>query len=217
MAVSVEQAVLNVLTTYLAGTVTGGVTVRARWPSANTAPAAKSITCLQGGKTEYLITDFQAVNLTNVSTTQVKATWAIYQCTTPLRLDVWTTTDFALDDIRAQLSTLLNKGVSVISTNADPAAEGVSLSFSAADGYAGTISFMFEEATLSGDGPGYQRSEYRATIRGEARFCQTQDATTSRFVAIALKEKAHDGAPAPAGALSDIVTVTASGVTRTTG
>ena len=217
MAVSVEQAVLNVLSTYLAGVITGGVVVRSRWPSANTALPPKAITCLQAGKTEYLITDFQALALANVSTTQVKATWAIYQCTTPVRLDVWATTDFALDDLRAQLSVALNKGTSVISTNADPAAEGVSLSFAAADGYTGTISFMFEEATLIDSGDAYQRSEYRATFRGEARFCQTQDTTTSRFVAIALKEKAHDGSPAPAGQLNDIVTVTASGVTRTTG
>ena len=218
MAVSVAQAALNTLAAYLTANLTGGVTVRSHWPGPNAAATARSLTAIQAGVVQYDLCSVQALATVNQGAAQTAATWAVYQCRMPLQLDIWATSDFARDDLRAQLQTWLNKGTSIVSTNQDPAAEGVSLNFLAADGYTGLSHFICDDATLIDSPDAYQRSEYRATVRGEARFVQTAATVGPRLVSIAMKAKVHEAPTAVIGSLFDIVTVLpAGGTSRTTG
>lgn len=209
LRVSIPQAVHNALATYLSNVLLGGVTVTPRWPSATTASAEKVISVLRTGDVEYISSTVTPVSSTVTGPNTVQTVWAAFQCTMPMQLDVWARSEPARDDLIAQLGDALNAGTSVISATADPVAEGVVLNLG--DGYDGTAEYLLRTPRPMNVGEQVQRSEYRATSRGEARFVLTMRTTSPRILQLSLKQRLHESPTAPTSLLNDIVSITGSG------
>ena len=201
-----------------AANLVNGWTVYPQWPEANTQLAGKVITVIQSGVPQFDLCSRQTVAQNNKTSILATYTWSLYQVRLQMQLDIWCTSSVDRDDAHAQLDALLNKGVSLISSIADPVAEGVVLNFNAADGWNGTCDYIFDSPMPMWNPNDVQQVDYRSTSRGEARYALVESSDAARITSIIAKIKAHETAiPASSTQLNDITTITASGVTHTQG
>lgn len=181
MAVSIQQASLNALATWISAQVGGDITVAPRWPSADRKLPPKAVTIIPAGKridthldVRMLKTVPQIDDLTTITTWQVK------MCELPIQIDVWANTDPARDDILAQLDIALNAGEAALGGfNPDPANSGVLVNVG--DGWSSTTAdFTFDGPEVVSDDDAALRSEFRATILGTAYMMLTVDKLSAK-------------------------------------
>lgn len=216
--VSITQAVANAMATYLSAALTGGVIVQPRWPDANTRLPPRAVTVLLVGPPIYDMVQARPDTTTIVDATHVSTSWVVYNVRQPMQLDVWATSDASRDDIIAQLDNVMNVGQSALVNPIslpDPTGEGTTLNIG--NGWNGTADYIFDSPGRLDTADSVQRSEYRASAKGEAHMALSITAVSSRMNQIIFKEKVHEALTAPTTQLFDIVTITASGVTRTQG
>lgn len=214
--VSIQQAAANALQAYLASKLTG-VSVEQRWPDPHKRLPSKAVTILLSGRRRERAIDSRMINATNVGGAQSTSTWQFAFCEQDLQIDIWAVHDVDRDDLIAQLDNLLNAGQSVISTNADPVAEGVVLQLAdgwTANGTTTYVDFLFEGPNITDAPDAVQSSEFRGTIRGTASAMLTATATTARQAQIVFEQMLYDQAQS---ASYDKTTITSSGTTYSTG
>lgn len=182
MAVTVQQAAVNALVTYLRAELPD-VTVSAEWPASEAELPEQAITVLMAGKRQDTPADAQvmAIDGTGDSRTFI---WRVMTSTQPLQLDIWARYPAARDDLLAQLDEALHKGTlftihhGVPSCGSwEPTRDGVLLALAAGDGHVGYVDFTFDGADLNDTADAALRHEWRATITGEASMVLTVKTT----------------------------------------
>lgn len=216
LTVSIQQAASNVLAAYLRTELTD-VTTDQRWPDASKALPAKAITILMSGpRTEEKFDPYlsSTTELVPADPAQARFTWAVANITQSLQLDIWSTYEVVRDDILARLDDSLHKGEShTIGTfNSDPYRHGVLLALG--NGWTGNADFTFDAPQVDQTPDAVNKSEFRATLRGEARMVLTWTGQSARAASIQFRQRLREVDVASGS--YDLETITAIGTTHGT-
>jgi hypothetical protein len=220
--ISAQKACANALAQYIAATLAAqgnpDVVVSQHWPQASKALPRRAITVLEAGEAQRELTQ-ASVTLENVRTsTTADYMVQAYNARLPMQIDIWASSDVERDDLIARLDDMLNQGCSQLPGvfNPDAFSEGVTLPMGAntispsSTSWNGNSMFWFESFVETDTPDSTQRSEYRASARGEAQYVYVQTRTLDRLLGINLKLKAHEigaaGSP-PSTQLWDIYKV----------
>lgn len=222
-SVSVQQASLNALQAWLTQSLPKDWKISARWPDPERRLPAKAVTVIPAGPVEWTMVEPKVVGgPTSVGIAGSGAfTWLLRLGIMPVQMDVWSNTDVSRDDMMASLENVLNAGTSQTGTNAmgmpsDPFRNGVLLALG--DGWSGNCDFVFNQPEWQDDPSSVQRSEYRATMRGESVFNLYGTATSVIMAQAQLKQKLSELDTPPSTMLYDIYTFGSSGkVTESSG
>jgi hypothetical protein len=182
--VTVEQAAVNALGSWLGRCLGSTVTVSPHWPEPTKKLPPKAVTILRAGPPEEEPLDPIIVGRQDTRPHTSLFTWRMRALRQPLQLDVWARHAPARDDLLARLDEALNAGMGATLgvTNADPFRHGVVLPL--ADGWSGTADCFFDRPEVSDTPDAAARSEYRATLRGWAEVDLTLTAPTARIAVI---------------------------------
>lgn len=216
--VTIQQAAVNALATWLASQLTGGVDVNSRWPEPTEQLPPKSLTIVLAGPADDELFDPVVVAQTNHPTDPVATYTYRFRCRRQaLQLDVFTQYDVDRDDIMAQLDTALNvsDGVTLGTPNSEPVRNGLCLQLG--DGWTGIADFLFEGPSAVDDADSEQQTDYRATYRGYVDMMLTVTTATpvARMKTIRLRQRAHESPTPPSTLPTDVATVTEDGATFT--
>jgi hypothetical protein len=217
MAVTIQQAAVNALATWLTSQLTGGVTVATRWPSPDRPLPAKAVTILLAGARTDIRLDPEILSATNLGDFQTTVVWRLMACTQPLQLDVWAQSDFERDDIMAQLDTALNAGESSLAgAYANPVGHGCLVAV--ADGWPAstTADFVFNSPDIDDSPESAKRSEWRGTYRGEVHVMLSVTKVSARQVSIVFKQKLHETDTAASTDKYDNTTIDIDGESHST-
>lgn len=168
--VSVEQAAVNALKTYLQTQLGGGVTVSGTWPNPDKALPAKALTILKiGPRLETKIDPrlLSSAELVPPDPTQMAYTWQIKAVEQRIQLDVWSKYEAVRDDLQAQLDVALNQGTYVtLGPGLDRShfSDGVILALG--DGHVGYATYTFDGPEIADEPDAVQRNEFRSTQVG---------------------------------------------------
>ncbi len=199
--VTVQQAALNALATYLASEFASeSIQVEPRWPEPSVDLPDKVVTLITAGP--RVIDDVDVRKLDSIAELPTPdpivklVTWELSGVMQPVQLDVWAKYDVDRDDILARLDESLNKGLGATlgQNNADPTRDGPLVALG--NGWTGHADFTFDGPFLN-DSPGQKsRHEFRATMRGEASMKLTTTSQTAKIAEIQLLLKIAETDPA---------------------
>lgn len=184
MTVSIQQAALNALGTFLSSKMPG-VVISSDWPEPESPLPEKAITFIPSGTytKEYL----QPVVLSSViSPTNPKNRiyrWRVYEITQPIQIDIWSTYGPVCDSITADFERLVHTG------NRTDIPVGPGLALQLGDGWSGWADYIFEEGQIINFPTAVRRSEFRSSLYGEIRACVYIDAESPKQAQIILKQK----------------------------
>ncbi len=178
--VSVEQAAINALKTFLASQLSD-VTISEVWPNPDQPLPAKAITIVKIGQRHDTKASPELVGTADTLTGDppevdpiLKAyTWRVGLVEQSLQLDIWSCYQAVRDDIDARLDAALRAGPAItlatLSTedalNADDFRDGLLLALTA-DSLPGIADFAFEGSEIGDTPESVQREEFRATRLG---------------------------------------------------
>lgn len=186
--VSIQQAALNSLATWLSSNITGGVQISSRWPSPDRALPAKAITVLPAGRASDMPIERNLINQVDIAlTNNTTGTWQVRSRRQPIQIDVWALTQPDRDDLLAQLDSALNAAESPLGFDQDPAGSGLLLTI--ADGWVNSFAdFSFDGPDADDTPESVQRSEYRGTVTGDVYVMLTVDRVSAKQTLINLTE-----------------------------
>lgn len=184
MNVTVEQAGINALATWLTNSLGTAAVVSTHWPEPSKKLPAKGVTILRAGAPEEEPLDPIIVGRADTGPHTSLFTWRLRALRQPLQLDVWAHHHAARDDLLARLDVALNAGMgaSLGAASAEPVRHGVVLPLG--DGYAGTADCYFDRPEVFDAPDAAIRSEYRATARGWMEVDLTVTAPGARIAVI---------------------------------
>jgi hypothetical protein len=182
--VSVEQAAVNALGSWLSRSLGALVAVSTKWPEPSRKLPERAVTVLRAGPPEGEPLDPIVVERVDTTAHSSMFTWRLRAIRQPLQLDVWTRHHAVRDELLAELDVALNAGMGATlgAANADPLRHGVVVPL--ADGWTGTADCFFDRAELSDSPDAATRSEYRATLRGWTDVDLTITAPSARLVVV---------------------------------
>jgi hypothetical protein len=184
--VSVEQAAVNALASWLVRSLGSDVKVSTHWPEPSQKLPAKAVTILRAGAPDEEPLDPIVVARVDPGTSPPTSlfTWRLRALRQPLQLDVWARHAPARDDLLARLDEALNTGMGATlgALNADPFRHGVVVPL--ADGWTGAADCFFDRPEVNDTPDAATRSEYRATVRGWAEVDLTLTAPSARLAVI---------------------------------
>lgn len=193
--VSIEQAAANALCTYLAAALGSGVSVESRWPEPEKELPDLGVTVLLAGEAQHqLVTStepFSSQELVPPDATKKRYRWKVAEVVQPLQIDCWAKYDVKRDDLRARLEAALQAGDQ---TEDFPVPPGLDLALLPADGWEGTVEYIFQAFGNLDNPNAAQQSEWRATARGEAHVALYIDAVSARMAHLTLRQKLNGGA-----------------------
>jgi hypothetical protein len=175
MAVSIEQAGVNALRTYLAAQLPD-VIVSDEWPNPDEALPEKAITILKIGAREETRAEPRVVKSEPLMVGDPPAedpvlrvyTWRVKLIKQTIQLDIWSQYEVVRDDISARLDEALSQGPAVTidptNINLDDFRDGILLALG--DGHPGFADYMFDGDDCVDEAGAAQRSEFRATRLG---------------------------------------------------
>lgn len=164
MAVSIQDAAMNAVKTWLATKLGNDVTVLNGWPDPDMPLPAKAISVYAGHwEDEHLQPEVDSATAVPNSVATKTFRWRMTERTIPFQLDVWSTYEPVRSDIMARIDNALMAG----SLTNEPVANGPLLSL--ADGWTGKVDVFLFGGHKVDNSYANQQSEYRATYNGEAR------------------------------------------------
>lgn len=184
MKVTVEQAVVNALGSWLARSLGKSVAVSTQWPEPTRKLPAKAVTILRAGAPDEEPLDPIVVARIDTGPHVSLFTWRMRALRQPLQLDVWARHHAARDELLAELDVALNAPMSatLAAVTSDPVRHGVVVPLG--DGWTGTADCFFDRPEVSDTPDAAARSEYRATLRGWADVDLTITAPSARLAVI---------------------------------
>jgi hypothetical protein len=182
--VTVEQAAVNALGSWLRRALGPDVAVSTKWPEPSTKLPPRAVTILRAGPPEDEPLDPIAVARLDTGPHTSMFTWRLRALRQPLQLDVWARHHPARDELLADLDVALNAGMGATLgvANADPVRHGVVVQL--ADGWTGTADCFFDRPELTDSPDAATRSEYRATVRGWTDVDLTITAPSARLAVV---------------------------------
>ncbi len=187
MAVSIQQAGVNALATYLRSKLPG-VRVEDRWPDPDNHFKHPTITILCAGPREDTPLNLRQLNFTNVGVNRVQTQWFIAACEQRLQMDVWCTDAITRDSLLAQLDDALNY------EPGNDAGHGLYLSI--ADGWVHSFAdYYFDSPTLIDEQYLSNVYEFRAKLTGHLFVNLTVTRETARQVQIQFKQRLSETDP----------------------
>jgi hypothetical protein len=170
MAVSVEQAAVNALKTYLQSQLDSDIKISGTWPNPDKALPAKAVTILKIGPRIDTKIEPQLIGsaeLAPVDPTKMAYTWQIKAVEQRIQLDVWAKYEGVRDDIQSQLDSALNQGTYVtLGPGLDRSHFSDGLTLRLGDGHTGYVSFLFDGPEIADEPDSAQRNEFRTTQVG---------------------------------------------------
>jgi hypothetical protein len=184
MKVSVEQAAVNALGSWLARALGPAVAISTRWPEPTKKLPERAVTILRAGPPEGEPVDPIVVGRVDTAEHTSLFTWRLRALRQPLQLDVWARHHAARDELLAELDVALNTGMgpTVGVANADPVRHGVLVPLD--DGWTGTADCYFDRAEVFDSPDGATRGEFRATVRGWTDVDLTITAPSARLAVV---------------------------------
>lgn len=182
--VSVEQAAVNALGSWLSRALGPGVVVSTRWPEPSKKLPERAITILRAGPPEGEPVDPIVVGRADTGPHTSLFTWRLRALRQPLQLDIWARHHAARDEMLAELDVSLNVGMgaTIGAASADPVRNGVVVALG--DGWTGTADCYFDRPDVFDSPDAATRSEYRATARGWTDVDLTITAPSARLAVI---------------------------------
>jgi hypothetical protein len=184
MKLTVEQAVVNALGSWLARSLGKSVAVSAQWPEPTKKLPPKAITILRTGSPDEEPLDPIVVARVDTGPHVSLFTWRMRALRQPLQLDVWARHHAARDELLAELDVALNAPMSATIgvSSSDPVRHGVVVPLG--DGWTGMADCFFDRPEVSDTPDAAARGEYRATVRGWADVDLTVTAPSARLAVI---------------------------------
>jgi hypothetical protein len=202
--VPIEDAARNTLVSWLEvelASVTGGMSIEARWSSPDVKLPPRRISIInRGPRSVEWLQPFEIVRSTNVDTengspvNKADFTYALAMFEQPLQLDVWARNEPEIQDIMARLDGALNRGANGLGvTNAVPFEAGLLRTL--ADGWApGIVEFLFDSPDTIETPDSHGDGEFRAMYRGRVSGQLVQTARSVRIARVLLKQRL-EGSP----------------------
>jgi hypothetical protein len=186
MKVSVEQAAVNALGSWLSRALGPAVVVSTQWPEPSRKLPERAVTILRAGPPEGEPVDPIVVGRIDSGTNTSLFVWKVRAVRQPLQLDVWARHHAARDELLAELDVVLNAGMAATLgiASADPVQNGVVVPLG--DDWTGIAYGFFDGAEISDSPDAATRHEYRATLRGWTDVDLTITAPSARFAVIRL-------------------------------
>jgi hypothetical protein len=184
--VSVEQAAVNALGSWLARALGPAVAISTKWPEPSKKLPDRAVTILRAGPPEGEPVDPIVVGRVDTGPHSAMFTWRLRAVRQPLQLDVWTRHHAVRDELLAELDVALNTGMGATLgiANADPVCNGVVVPLG--DGWSGTAYGFFDRAELADSPDAATRHEYRASVRGFVDVDLNITAPSARLAVIRL-------------------------------
>lgn len=193
LLVSVQQAALNALASYLAD-VLPDVSVEPRWPDPDKKLPSKAITLIPAGPRTLLYFGRPEIleKVEDISPTAALYRWIVAEAELPVQMDIWTTYPLDRDDIIARLDNLVNVGFTALSginlLTQNPVEDFIALELG--DGWEGSnANFFFDTVKFDDTAPQTIRHEYRATYKGMGAFNLTIVAESPKIARINIDLK----------------------------
>lgn len=197
MAVSIEQAAVNALATFLQAKLPD-VVVSSEWPNPDVELPEKALTIVKIGPRREETVPVQLVSSAPIMIGTPPAedpinrlyTWRVKLIEQEFQLDVWSRYSATRDDIQARLDQILNSGtidtLLPTSINFDEFRDGLLLNLDPADGHPGTADFMFDGPEVADEPDAVQRGEFRTTQRGRVSAALTITRAAPRLATISV-------------------------------
>ena len=218
--VSVGQAAVTALQTWLRRSLPEDVAVYDRWPDADVRlfapaqaglpPSRAVVSVMKVGRRQRVdvIGPSPGPTITPDGAGKFLVTFRLGSYVQPVQLDLWTASDVDRDDVLDQLDTALTAGIdkTLGIVGGDPVRDGVLLPLAAP--YSGNVEFLLDEPETSDDGETVQDAEFRASWSGEARGEFLQTARVSAISTAILAQQLSLLSTPPAGQLWSLASLT---------
>jgi hypothetical protein len=218
MSVSVEQAGINALKTYLASQIPG-VTINEVWPNPDADLPERVITIVKIGAREETKIDPKVVASAPVmipgspdplvlveDPVNRSFTWCVKLVRQSIQLDVWSCYQAVRDDLHAQLDEALNLGPAItlgsLMPLSDPFRDGLLLALG--DGRPGFADVRFDGPEIDDTPESVQKNEFRATRFGTIDVPLTITRTQPRMAQVSMTVTTATGLHITAGNATDI-------------
>ena len=199
MAVTIQQAALNALQTWLTSELPD-VTVRSEWPIEPQLPD-QCISILPAGPPIDEQITMRHVSMTPVDPQTGTYTYQIKARRQPVQLDIFARYEAVRCDIEAQLDVALHKGeYYTLSPNRPYGSkfrDGPLLALG--DDWTGYVDFTFDPPEPNDTADAAARSEWRSTMRGEAGMVLTITAESPRIALAGIRMLLGEGPLAEPG------------------
>ena len=198
MAVSIEQAAINALATYLQAQLGTDVVVSGVWPNPDEPIPEKALTILKIGARRETKVDPSLVSSAELSPpdpTAMLYTWRVKAIEQDIQLDVWSRYEDVRDDLQARLDQALNQGLAAtLSPDIlhDDFRDGLLLTLG--DGHPGYADFIFDGPEITDLPDAAQRNEFRSTQTGTLSAMLTITKQQPRMANITLRMTANGNA-----------------------